>query len=219
MHIYRSKTEWIFNFCIYGERHSGTTFLNESISKRFNIPSTGFFGHKHYMGFAKPETIAYERHTLFLGILRHPYDWLLALYNLPHNIPHHNRNNYCSFLLNEYYSIDTNLSEIMIDRNFMTKEKRRYKNIFELRSSKLMYLNEMMPILSSNYALLTYEELVKNNKNVLNLIENRFDLKKIGESPPTRPIYNRGFPEPLFKQIIDENIDWEMEEKIGYYPK
>lgn len=219
LQLYRSKYEYIKEFVIYGERHSGTKFLEQSIQSLFQIPKTGFFGHKHWMGFAKPERIWYERHTLFLGIVRDPYDWLLALYDLPHHIPRHNRNNFKRFLLNEHYSVDQNEQEILQDRNFAHSHKPRYKNIFELRSNKLVYLNEIMPDLASNYVFMTYENLIANYYHIMNIISCRFDLKKKGKVLQPNPIKHRGFRKEEDKKIITDNIDWDAERKVGYHPK
>ena len=81
------KYEHIENFQIYGERSSGTKFLQKSLST-FDITNTEFFGHKHFMGFAKPEKIEYTMHTIFICIVRNPYDWLLSFFNYCHHVPH-----------------------------------------------------------------------------------------------------------------------------------
>ena len=57
--IYRDS-HFIEKFSIYGERHTGTKFLEESIQSTFNIDITSFFGFKHWMGFTKPEIITYK---------------------------------------------------------------------------------------------------------------------------------------------------------------
>jgi|694.fasta_scaffold23626_11 hypothetical protein len=220
LQIFRSKYEHIERFQIYGERHSGTNFLEKTIKTVFNLPMTSFFGHKHWMGFAKPERIAYERHTLFLGIIRNPYDWLLALYDLPHHIPHHNRYNIEGFLLNEHYSIDYNAdTEILHDRNFMTLEKRRYRNIFELRKTKLIYLNEILPELASNYVFVSYENFLADHNKIVNIISSRFNLTKYNNAPAPKPIFHRGFPGENIKNIMTNNICWDIEKMVGYAPR
>lgn len=219
LQLFRSKSEYIFNFQIYGERHSGTKFLQQSIKDTFQIPETSFFGHKHWMGFAKPERIAYERHTLFVGIIRDPYDWILALYDLPHHIPQCNRSNFHNFLFNEHYSIHQNGAEVLHDRNFTKVNKPRYKNIFELRSNKAKYLNEIMPEIASNYILVTYESLLENLNNIINIISSRYNLLKKGNPPSPKPIYKRNFSSIDEQNFVTLNIDWNTETKLGYYPR
>jgi hypothetical protein len=217
LQLCRSKYEWIDKFTIYGERHSGTNFLEECIKKQFGLNITYFYGFKHWLGFAKPERIAYDRHILYLGIVRNPYDWLTAFFNAPHHVPIHSRLSLESFLTNEWYSIDHNDKEIMGDRNYTTQPNlQRYKNIFELRKQKCIYLSQDMPVLASNYVLLSYDSFLKNHKTYLNIIGRRFDLKDVG-SPPDL-IEKRSIEmEPHIKNLIDTNLDWSVEESLGYY--
>lgn len=215
MQLFRSKYELIFNFTIYGERHSGTNFLESCISQRFDLPVTYQFDSKHFFGWQKPERITYKgRHTLFCGIVRDPYDWIMAMNRLPHHVPKQNIG-LPKMLLNEWYSV-LGSNEILTDRNYISKN--RYKNIFELRKTKLLFLTEMMPIIASNYILLTYEELVQHNSFILSLIGYRYNLHKTNHSVAPGKIKNRFVPEDI-KQIIDDNIDWEVEKLVGYQPR
>lgn len=221
LQIFCSRDEYISKFQVYGERHSGTKFLQSSISQYFGLPETSFYGDKHHMGLGliKPEKIAYARHVLFIGIIRDPYDWLLALFDIAHNIPRHLRLRMTDFLLSEYYSVNSEDKELLQDRNYSTKENKRYKNILELRSIKLQYLNEVMPKLARNYILISYEEFIRNHKNILEIISERFLLQKKGHAPSPIPIMQRTFQTPECKSIVDSNLDWITEAKAGYYPR
>jgi hypothetical protein len=215
MQLFRTQSELIFNFTIYGERHSGTNFLESCISQRFDLPVTYIFDNKHFFGWQKPERITYKgRHTLFIGIVRNPYDWIMAMNRLPHHVPKHN----CGLphmLLNEWYSVHGK-TEIMADRNYATKE--RYKNIFELRKNKCLFLSQIMPIIAHNYILITYEEFIYNHYFILDLIGSRFNLHKKHQTAPPAPIKKREVP-PDIKTIIYNNIDWTVENFIGYQQK
>ena len=114
--IYRSKYEYIKNFQLYGERHSGTNFLENSLRNIFNLEQTSFFGGKHFFGFSKPETITYERHTLFVGIVRDPYDWILAMYSLPHHVSKVNKKSFLDFITNAH----TKFANIKFKQQFKT---------------------------------------------------------------------------------------------------
>jgi hypothetical protein len=216
--IYRSKYEYIKEFQLYGERHSGTNFLEESIKNVFGLHQTSFFGHKHFMGFAKPETITYERHTLFVGIVRDPYDWILAMYSLPHHVPKVNKKSFLDFITNEWYSVNNTGGEIKGDRNFLTSKSNllRYKNIFELRKNKTYYLAHMMPLIASNYVFVTFESLLLNYKNIILTISNSFNLPIKGNLLDVRPLSKRSFQSDEIKQLVTNNIDWTIENSIGY---
>lgn len=216
--IYKDP-HFIEKFSIYGERHSGTNFLEQTIKQTFDIDSTYFFGHKHWMGFANSSKISYNRQILFLGIVRHPYDWIAGFYNMPHHIPKNNKRTLNNFLLNEWYSIDRDKKEILHDRNFNTKpDFLRYKNIFELRSTKTRYLSETMPQIAKNYVLVTYEFLVNHHNRFIDLISDRFKLIK--KKNPPEPIFkSKVVLDSSIKNIIDSQIDWNLESIFGYEPR
>lgn len=219
LQLIRSKYEHIFNFTIYGERHSGTNFLEQCIRLQFGLDITYYHGFKHWFGFTKPESISCDRHTLFIGIVRNPYDWILAFYNAPHHVPIQNAIKLENFLQNEWYSVDFHNKEILRDRNYSTlPDLKRYKNIFELRKQKSIYLSQIMPIISSNYILFSYDAFLYNHYTYLDLIGQRFDLKTIGKAPevfmkPTTEL------SPKIKDIIDSNIDWSVENSIGFFKR
>jgi hypothetical protein len=218
LQLYQSSS-YIERFTIYGERHSGTNFLDQCIKQTFGLDLTYFYGFKHWFGFTKPETIRYHPKypVLFIGIVRNPYQWLQAFYNAPHNIPRENRVSFRHFLNNEWYSVDNNNNEIMQDRNFNTRPNLvRYKNIFELRQQKNKYLLEIMPIIAQNYALISYDSFVRNQQNHLNILQHRFNLRRINDPPEVLPKQKYILPEGEIKDLIDNNIDWSAEEPLGY---
>ena len=236
----------IKNIKIYGERCSGTNWLEAIISGKsyfynnarkneknffsegkpaFNIPvlEANPFGHKHFFGDWYNEDIKTKGdNTLFIGIVRNFYDHSSSLLKHKHHIPEINysaRN----FFNNEWYSIHHNKKspkygkEIIEDRNWFTGE--RYKNIFELRKNKIEYLLNTMPKIASNYILIKYEDMVENVDEVIESISKQFNL----------PIINKNFVKSQKKQIkpnhlndnlglINERIDWEIESKLGYQP-
>lgn len=210
---------FIEKFTIYGERHSGTNFVEQCFKSKFGLDITYFFGFKHWMGFCKPELISYRREVLFIGIVRNPYDWLLSFFNAPHHVPRDNCLNIKNFLTNEWYSLDHLNNEIMGDRNYTTQPNlQRYKNIFELRKQKCIYLSQIMPVIAKNYILLSYDNFLKNYDNFLNIIKNAYHLKTVG-NPPTLIPKNSLEIDPNIKKIIDDNLDWAVEESLGFYKR
>lgn len=217
LQICRTNSYFIDQFSIYGERHSGTNFLEQCISQQFGLNKTEFYGHKHFFGWVKPETITYKgRHTLFACTVRNPYDWIMAMISLPHHIHVHRYQDIEKFLLDEWYSVNHLNNEILEDRNYINKK--RYQNIFELRKYKNIYLSQIMPIIAQNYLLISYDTFLKNHKNYLNIISNRLNLRT--KNPPPEPIYKSAYHMPSnIKDIIDQNIDWSIEESLGYFKK
>jgi hypothetical protein len=221
LQLYSSRAAYVDQFTIYGERHSGTNYLEQCIQQRFGLQLTYFFGFKHFFGWTKPETITYHRmslHTLFIGIVRDPYQWLMANHEKPHHYDPTRPNDIISFLTGEWYSVQDKLNrdvEIMTDRSFITQQ--RYKNIFDMRTTKYKYLNETLPLIVPNYVLFSYDTFLKNHENYLNIIQHRFSLKKIGDAPRPRLRKHYSVENQNVKDIIDSNLDWNLENSLGYY--
>lgn len=70
----------IKKFCVFGERCSGTTYLEMLIESNFNLERTDEFGLKHLWlltNFSNSDT------TLFIGIERELLDWLDSFAKTP----------------------------------------------------------------------------------------------------------------------------------------
>ena len=152
---------------IYGERCSGTNYLEQLLVNNFDVTVTWEYGWKHFFGF---NDLGNSDDTLFIGIVRNPYDWINSLYREQHHLPKHFKGNINNFLNSEFYSLDDSKREIIKDRNIYTKK--RYKNVFEMRHTKLKFLIEDMPKLVKNYILITYEKLMDEFNLTINEIRN-----------------------------------------------
>ena len=148
---------------IYGERCSGTNYLEQLLLLNFNVEITFAYGWKHFFGF---NDLSNTDGILFIGIVRNLVDWINSLYREKYHLPSSVTLNEKCFFNNEMYSISENGDEIMEDRHIDTHN--RYKNIFELRHIKNKFLIEKMPLLVKNYCLITYDELMTNFENVMN---------------------------------------------------
>jgi hypothetical protein len=220
LQLCRNYHQYIENFTIYGERSSGTKFLEKCIKAKFGLQPTWFYGWKHFFGWTKPETITYRgKHTLFLCIVRSPYEWLLSMKLHPHHVPQHNQTSLRDLLYNEWYSIQQSGDEIKEDRNFTSDRKNpaKFKNLFELRNVKNRYLSETMPIIAQNFVLFSYDSFLVNRDNYLNIIANRFDLKITGKIPP--PVKDKKPKEITseHRELIDHNLDWSLENSLGFF--
>ena len=169
----------INKFTIYGERCSGTNFLEEMMLNNFkNIKLTWEYNYKHFFGFHDFINNTNKNKNLdsvlFIGIIRNPIDWLYSFYTNQHQIPDENKE-LNKFLFNQFYSVkDENKTLNEMDINFITNKK--YKNIFELRYVKNNYLINDMPKLVKNYILINYEDLLNNSEYLLNKIQYKFNL-------------------------------------------
>jgi hypothetical protein len=110
----------ITNYTIYGERCSATNYLEELISLNFDVDINWNFGWKHFFGF---NNFNNSDNTLFIGIVRNPYDWINSLYRDQHHLPR-DFINIEKYLKNEFYSIRDNDCEYLEDRNIYNKKCR-----------------------------------------------------------------------------------------------
>lgn len=187
-------------FTIFGERCSGTHFLQHAIQSNFHIQyvkgEKHFFGNKEFRDAIDRVSQSNEL-TLFeskmfefdsidqdellvFAIVRDPVEWIDSFYKKPHHVPPENRTSYEHFISCEFYSIYEDglkiKQEIMEDRHWKTKN--RYQNIFELRNSKGKYMLEEMPKKYVHYYLIKYEDLRDDYINTLEHIRKRFGLRR-----------------------------------------
>jgi hypothetical protein len=148
---------------IYGERCSGTNYLEELLNLNFEVQVVWSYGWKHFFGY---NDLSNSDDTLFIGIIRNLEDWVNSLYREKHHLPTSLTKSVDTFLHDTFYSINPNQTEMMTDRNIDSGE--RYKNIFELRLVKNKYLVDKMPKLVKNYCLITYDDLVESFDDTMN---------------------------------------------------
>ena len=211
----------IHQYTIYGERHSGTKFLDKLIYHNFDVHQTTQFGHKHFF---RPEHIFESEssiiaETLFLCIVRNPYDWIMSFHKERHHCGISNAKDIYRFLSEEWFSREPFLGpEILEDRHLYVD--RRYKNLFELRSTKLNFIKYILPLYIDNYVFLRYEDFTDINFAPLFIcnLQNRFRLirkKEHIEKLDLRKKYYDKINKDLLN-YINQNIDWTTENNIGY---
>lgn len=69
---------------IFGERCSGTNYLQNLLLKNFDVSVTWECGFKHFFGFDEDK---YNDKILFICIVRNPVDWINILYIKKWHLP------------------------------------------------------------------------------------------------------------------------------------
>ena len=104
------------------------------------------------------------------------------------------------------------LNEIKEDRNIYTGE--RYKNIFELRHTKIKWIIEELPKKVKNYIFIRYEDLINDFENTLHKIKNkRLRYRKNINFPLNIQKYNKK------KNNIPNELILNNKNLIPYYEK
>jgi hypothetical protein len=211
------------NFTIYGERCSGTNYLEQLIVSNFDIPVTWDYGWKHFFGFSN---LTKSDDTIFFGIVRSPIEWIDSFFKNPYHVPPQNKH-IRNFLFNKFYSIDDKNELIKEDLNYTNKQV--YKNIFELRRLKNDFLLNLMPTLVKNYVFVNYEYIHRDPFEFLETIRIRFGLTKKNENYVNVSYYKMNkdikyvkHPITLHPNIISmikSNLDVAQERRLNYLVK
>ena len=183
----------ISKYHIYGERSSGTNFLEVSLSYNFEAydpfkemicitdEKLKNYGYKHWFG--NFLDLKDTDDTLFICIVRDPIKWLKSLYNKPRYISLLMVENQEKFLTNEVVSAGYFYSKTKHSNNeILTIEVdpytgKYYNNIFELRHKKIKWMYEDLPKLVKNYILIRYEDLINDFQGTMKKIKDK-GLKK-----------------------------------------
>ena len=72
-------------YTIYGERCSGTNYLENIININFDVNITWEYGWKHFFGF-QDDLLKNSDDTLFICIVKNLPDWINSLYRQPHHL-------------------------------------------------------------------------------------------------------------------------------------
>lgn len=214
--IYSQNTSLTFpieNYTIFGERHSGTNWLEKIINIRLNLPIVNHFGHntsKHFITYLNWKILSDSHKTLFICITRNIYDWIHGFYKLPHHVSPHVHDTMEHFLTQEWRNEERDYDYISL---------KPYKNIFEMRKSKLNFYYNYLPILVDNLIIIRYEDLLVDPENIIQFISNNFNCAKTNEySKLILPKQKRSYKvKNTTKEIINSSTDWEMENIFNYY--
>ena len=228
---FKSNNNVIHNFTIVGERHSGTNYVeklftgtdcwkSKSDYRAFDIPITWDFGFKHWFGFESKKIYEHGNNTLFICLVRNPWDWIMAMYRVQYHTPETLSKGLLEFVTNEWWSIGKT-QEIMEDRNYITKE--RYKNIFEMRRFKTNYILHTIPLICNNYVIIKYENLLDlNSEKFVNFISSTYGLA-LTNHPQTNTYkpknHHLSKDQSEIKEIISSSLDWKLENQCGYYDR
>lgn len=160
-------------FTIYGERCSGTNFLQESIETNFDAEVTWAYGWKHFFGFAD---LSQSDDVLFIGIVRDAYEWINSLRRNPWHLSKEMLTDNDAFLNKEVRSFHFNGAPIVAERHF--SEERPFKNLYELRYEKCVYLHDVMPHKVRHYLFLRYEDLLQSFDECMAMVSRYLQRKQ-----------------------------------------
>jgi hypothetical protein len=216
IHINRSGDFKIKKYVLYGERHSGTTWINKSIQYKLDVVPSYDYGHKHFFLQQSWERLNSAHDVLFIAVVREIYNWIGAMHKHPHHLCYYAKS-IEDLLFNPVISKDKHKKEIQ-DKNHINNKN--HKNLLELRTTKLKYLYYYMPILVDNYVLIQYENFCKKPIETLKRIAKTFDIKYLNNDKNVigKPHPKYDLPTNIIS-YLDDNVKWEYEQLFGYVSK
>jgi len=217
----------ITKFTIYGERCSGTYYLERLIAFNFDVEVTWEYGWKHFFGF---NDLSDSDDTLFIGLVREPVDWIMSFYNQSWHVADELKGKgFNHFVLGgdnkEFYSFYDDGREITADHNMV--KGRRYKDVFELRATKCTFLMKDMKKKVKNYKLIKLEDLQKDYEKILKQLEKKFKLKRKMDCLVNLEGYKGNVDVPKYEKkhykteahvlnLIHKHLDLAVEKSLGY---
>lgn len=183
-------------FTIFGERNSGTNYLENILKKKLYLKFTKEYGYKHwYIKNLEPrginntttdneckKSIDDSDDTLFIVIVRNVYDWVGAMYKKPHHIKNMKRNSLLNFISNKYIAFENKCPNGHSNKSktpWYKNKNHKYpyfmeeaKNLIELRNMKNNHFYNLQNKVKHFY-LIRQEHLLEDIDNMIK----KFDLK------------------------------------------
>lgn len=206
---------------IFGERCSGTNYLEDLLLANCDVDMTSSYGHKHMFNKFQPRKSP-DTDAVYIFMYRNPYDWLRSLNEKPHHTRYWDTN-FSTFIRQAPWTCD-----IYTGSGF----KGEYGNVIEqydgnvihLRNEKNKVFSKLwIPTLSVN---VRYEDLRRHPYEELTSIcqmlgismfkqFNNIITSEKGSITYTRKMYNTISQKDL--DFINENLAWDEENRIGYH--
>jgi hypothetical protein len=227
---------------IFGERCSGTKFLESLVQKNFrDVALTKAFGFKHWFirghhprcranastDYECSRPLSDSRDTLFLCIVREPLDWLRSFHLRPYHAGNHWNLPFSEFIRKPWHSFETarvnRCWPLRADGYWFIEDA---ENVLRLRTRKLQHLLNLAPLVE-HFQVVNYETL-RDDPQSLAQIAARFGIALaqghvVGERRHLGRPGNHDHAPRRFTRIattdlayIHRELDWAVEGRIGY---
>lgn len=227
---------------IFGERCSGTNFLEHLIVRNFkNIKKDTFFwyGEKHFpcwFDFPFDEkfyqrplynyTLEKSKDVLFIVIFRDPYDWVRSFYKSPHHAISSLKTLSFSEFIRSKWEVENDIENpyrFPIELN--PKTGAPFDNVMKLRTARIINMLRLKDLVPFVY-FINYEILNEFPREVLTEISELFGVEMNDQFTPV--LTDKGNEDVMFTpsryriispadlDFINQNLDEKVEKSIGY---
>lgn len=209
---------------IYGERCSGTNYLEDLINQNCDAIVTSEYGHKHMFNMMAKRKSPDDK-AVYVFMYRNPYDWLRSL----HMNPHHTSPEYWNLSFADFIRKKPWICDVYEGPGFVKEYDgviERYDgNVIDLRNNKNSILADMwMTGYSTN---IKYEDVRSNPEGTLaalcttleipmkGLFQSVYTTRKEEDGTYKRKVYMKISKNDL--DYINTHLDWMHETRIGYH--
>ena len=201
-----------------------STPYDESIIQRLHYSSDAFY-------------LSDSEDCLFVVVIRDPYDWLRSFYETPWEV-HDDLlyQNFNHFISNTWKLRTDNLGKnkrrdlhFLYDAidNFNPYTGQPFTNVLELRTYK--YINYLkLGTLVNNYLFVRYEDVNEHPEEFIIYVSQIYQIEKGAQFQPLNTYKGSQKPymkhpyfpiEPRDLELINQGLDWPMENSFGYFSK
>ncbi|QXT40232.1 hypothetical protein [Gymnodinialimonas ceratoperidinii] len=235
----RPFDEPLADFQVFGERNSGTNFVEQLVERNFDLERVQLYGWKH--GF--PVSMGYHRRSLILFVYRDPIDWTVSMFNTPH-APHPDvkLDSFSEFIRSEWAIFNrrnsrrvwrqrwnaTSRGELDFMENTFDRHPetgKRFRNVMEMRRSKLVaglsFRNRIC-----NLIIASYEDIRTNKEPFLDYLSAQFDIPrsdtfdpiedKVSPDVRAKKTFKRADISPEDFAYLAAELDADVEAQLGY---
>lgn len=229
---------------IMGERCSGTNYVWSLL--QMNFPTYTMHGDlyakKHFFPWVDLKEFGISKkgkrdrdlnflqgsnQTLFVLVVRNPYDWLRSFYAQPHFASKKMvEKGFFHFIKDEWKAVEGENSEKAFTDHWNPYENRAFANVLELRKFKMLnYLQ--IGLFVDHFLVVRYEFAAKHPQEFVAFVSETFEMQKNEVFQKVGSYKGEGQKKfqkkeyPPFKdvelQYVEEHLDWEVEEFVGYF--
>lgn len=224
----------IGDFQVFGERRSGTNYIEQLIADNLLIAPTTKYGWKH--GF--PTMPCVSQSSLLIVVAREPVSWLSSLHNRPFSVSHRGLK-FSEFIRREWYDLyrpkrfghakwgyggmkKAHGVELQFDRHPITGK--RFRNPMEMRNVKYASFLGFMER-DCNVAVVDYGTANSDPLSVISEISVEFGIPQKdnliipGKVGPKGTGFARVTRDDINEDdwaFINDNLDAALEKRLGY---
>lgn len=206
----------ISNFCVLGERVSGTCVLASLLAQNIVGFKEVVFKHKHFFQNLDDIRRANTSGTLFVYITREPVAWVQSLCKTPYHTHVSLKNkNVSAFIRKEWYCVEDEASGVSQDSRQYGKEMlherdpntgERFRNVLRMRSAKIAHTLALSEIVE-NFVHVRLSDLQNDPEKVIDIICGKYRLRRHRNFSPVTTVRGKG--RVLYKPTIYPDLSQE----------